>query len=181
SDGNRQQVLKFDPATGLVSLVAGDGSKSYGGDGLPATGASLNQPAALTFDAAGNLLIADRGNFAVRSVDALSGVIPTIAGTGRFTGQVVGNAPPAPLGDGGAATSATFGNLGDITVDATGAVVVCDSGNSCVRKFTVGGTIATIAGVPGTSAFSGDGVVGGALSGKFNAPTGGAVAAAARG
>jgi len=172
SDSGHHQVAKLDPATGRISIVAGDGSASYGGDGLPATAASLNSPGALTFDAAGDLLIADRGNFVVRRVDALSGVITTIAGTGLFTGQVVGNAAPAPLGDGGAATSATFGNLGDLAVDAAGAVIVCDSGNACVRKFVPGGTIATIAGTPGNSAFGGDGVVGGALSAKFNAPTG---------
>ena len=175
SDAGRNQVLRIDTATGALVLVAGNGSRSFVGDGLPATSASLNAPGGLAFDAAGNLLIADRGNFAVRRVDALSGIISTVAGTGLSTGQVVGNGAPAPLGDGGSALAATFGSLGDIAVDAAGAVVVCDSGNSCVRKFTVGGTIATIAGTPGNANFSGDGVFGGALAARFNTPTGVAI------
>ena len=117
----------------------------------PAPSASLNAPGALAFDAIGNLLIVDRGNFVIRRVDSLSGIISTIAGTGRFTGQVVGSNPPAPLGDAGLALLATFQNMGGLAVDGTGAVIVCDSGNSCVRKFTVFGTINTIAGTPGTS------------------------------
>ncbi len=172
SDSNHHQVLKVNPTTGTVFVVAGNGTRAYNGDGLPATSAGLNSPGGLAFDGTGNLLIVDRGNFVIRRVDGLSGIITTIAGNGLFTGQVVGGNPPAALGDGLAATSATFGNIGDLTVDGTGAVLVCDSGNSCVRKFTVGGTIATVAGIPGNNTFSGDGVVGGALAAGFNGPTG---------
>jgi sugar lactone lactonase YvrE len=175
SDSGHNQVLKVDPSTALVTLVAGNGAQAYAGDGLPAPSASLNAPGALAFDAAGDLLIADRGNFVVRRVDALSGIISTIAGMGLFTGQVVGANPPAPLGDGGSAVAATFGNLGGLAVDTSGAVIVADSGNSCVRKFTVGGVINTIAGTPGSSNFSGDGVQGGALNARFNTPTGVAI------
>jgi sugar lactone lactonase YvrE len=170
SDATHNQVLKISPTTGLITIVAGNGARAFTGDGLPAPSASLNAPGALAFDAAGNLLIADRGNFSVRRVDKPSGLISTLAGTGLFTGQVVGSNAPAPLGDNGPATSATFGNLGALAVDATGAILVCDSGNSCVRKFTVGGNITTIAGTPGTSNFSGDG--GPATAAKFNAPSG---------
>ncbi len=175
SDSAHNQVLKVSPTTGLITIVAGNGTQAFGGDGLPAPAAPLNAPGALVFDAAGNLLIADRGNFAIRRVDALSGVITTIAGTGLFTGQIVGLNPPALLGDGGPATAATFGNLGSLVVDPTGAVIVCDSGNACVRKFTMGGNINTIAGTPGSSGFIGDGVPAGALTAKFNAPTGVAI------
>lgn len=175
SDSGHNQVFKVDPTTALVTLVAGNGAQAYDGDGLPAPSASLDAPGALAFDAAGNLLIADRGNFVVRRVDAQSGLISTIAGTGLFTGQVVGTNPPAALGDGGSAVAATFGNLGGLAVDASGAVIVADSGNSCVRKFTVGGPINTIAGIPGNANFGGDGVQGGALNARFNAPTGVAI------
>ena len=175
SDSGHHQVLKINPKTGLLTIVAGNGARAYEGDGQPAPAASLNSPGALFLDVAGNLLIADRGNFVVRRVDGVSGLISTIAGTGLFTGQVVGTSAPAALGDGGSALAASFGNLGAIIVDGTGAVIVADSGNSCIRKFTVGGSITTIAGVPGSSGFTGDGVGGGALSAKFNAPTGLAV------
>ena len=172
SDTNHNQVFKVNPTTATITLVAGNGTQAFNGDGLPAAGAGLNAPGGLAFDHSGNLLIVDRGNFVIRSVNALSGIITTVAGTGLFTGEVVGNNAPAALGDGGMATAATFGNIGSVAVDSTGAVIVCDSGNSCVRKFTLGGTIATITGVPGSSGFTGDGVQGGAVSAKFNGPTG---------
>jgi sugar lactone lactonase YvrE len=175
SDSGHNQVLKIEPTSGTVSIIAGNGTRAYNGDGLPAPEAGLNNPGGLAFDAMSNLFIADRGNFVVRRVDALSGVITTVAGNGLQTGQVVGSNPPAPLGDGGPAAMATFASLGDLVADSTGAITVCDLGNDCVRKFTVGGTIATIAGVPGTSGFSGDGTAGGALSARFNGPTGIAV------
>src|SRR5437016_595440 len=107
SDANHHQVLKVNPANGLISLVAGNGARAYGGDGLPAPSAALNLPGGLAFDSATNLLIADRGNFVVRRVDAISGIISTIAGSGLLTGQVVGTNPPAALGDGGSAVAAT--------------------------------------------------------------------------
>jgi len=52
------------------------------GDGGLATEASLNTPEAVAFDAAGNLFIADHFAERVRRVDALTGIITTVAGTG---------------------------------------------------------------------------------------------------
>ena len=175
SDSGQHQVLKLDPSTGIVTVVAGDGTAAYFGDGTPGPSAGLNSPGGLAMDPKGNLLIVDRGNFVIRRVDAITGIVSTVAGIGLFTGQVVGNNPPAPLGDGGAATSATFANMGGIVLDSAGNVIVADSGNNCVRRFTIGGTIATIAGTPQTSGFSGDGVAGGATAALFKQPTGLAV------
>ena len=170
SDSGHNQVLKISPTTGRISIYAGNGTAAYFGDGTPAPSAGLNGPGGLAFDAKGNLLIADRNNFVVRSVDAVSGLISTIAGNGLFTGQVVGTNPAAGLGDGGAALQATFSNMGDITVTSTGDVVVADTGNACVRKFTIGSTIATIAGTPQSGGFAGDGAA--ATAAKLSAPTG---------
>jgi sugar lactone lactonase YvrE len=178
SDSGHHQVLKINPTTGLIVVVAGNGTACYNGDGLPAYSAGLNNPGGLAFDNTGNLFIADRNNFVVRRVDALTGIITTVAGTGLFTGQVVDPNPAAPLGDGGPATAATFGAMGDLTVDSAGNVIVCDQGNDCIRRFTVGGNIATIAGVPGSAGFSGDGVAGGALAAQFRNPSGVVVDAA---
>jgi sugar lactone lactonase YvrE len=171
SDSVHNQVLKISPTTGRISIYAGNGTAAYFGDGTPAPSAGLNTPGGLAFDAKGNLLIVDRGNFVVRSVDAVSGLISTIAGNGLFTGQVVGTNPAAGLGDGGQALQATFsGAMGDITVSSTGDIIVADGGNACVRKFTVGGTIATIAGTPQTAGFGGDGAA--ATAAKLSGPTG---------
>ncbi len=48
--------------------VAGNGSFGYSGDGGPATAAELSGPESVTVDGAGNLLIADPGNYRVREV-----------------------------------------------------------------------------------------------------------------
>lgn len=176
SDSGHHQVLKIDPSTGKVSVVAGDGTAAYFGDGTPAPSAGLHSPGGLALDATGSLLIVDRGNFVIRRVDAITGIISTVAGNGMFTNQVIGANPPAPLGDAGAALAATFSrSMGDIAVESAGTIIVSDGGNNCVRRFTLGGTIATIAGVPGTAGFNGDGTAGGALTAQFRQPTGLAV------
>jgi hypothetical protein len=69
------------------------------------------------------------------SVTAQAQIIITFAGGG-----------PGGLGDGGAATAATFNNPATIAVDAPGNVYVADMGNNRVRKIDVSGIITTIAG-----------------------------------
>jgi len=61
-------VLKV-AANGVVSIVAGNGLTTGGGDGGLAIGASLSYPAGLAFDPSGNLYIADTYNSNVRKVD----------------------------------------------------------------------------------------------------------------
>src|SRR5262249_39562341 len=87
-------VVKVDPS-GTTTTVAGNGTVGSTGDGGPATRAKLNRPLWLSFDAAGDLLIADFGNSKIRAVSP-SGIITTVAGTGG-TGY---------SGDGGAAVAA---------------------------------------------------------------------------
>ena len=50
---------------------------------VPATQALLNNPFDLAFDPAGNLFFSDTYNHCIRRIDARTGVISTIAGTGR--------------------------------------------------------------------------------------------------
>jgi sugar lactone lactonase YvrE len=83
---------------GRISTVAGSFTESFGGDGHPATEASLNRPAAVAVDAAGNLYIADTVNHRVRKVGS-DGIIQTIAGSGNTAGFG---------GDGGPATQAVL-------------------------------------------------------------------------
>jgi sugar lactone lactonase YvrE len=78
SDANNNRVRRID-RNGQITTVAGDGAKGFSGDGGPATKASLDAPAGLALDAAGNLYIADQGNNRVRRVDT-HGVITTVAG-----------------------------------------------------------------------------------------------------
>lgn len=71
-------VISF-PVGGTVSAVAGDGLPNDFGDGGPALQAGLDQPLSLAFDSSGNLLIAERGNAAIRRIDGQTGVTTTLA------------------------------------------------------------------------------------------------------
>jgi DNA-binding beta-propeller fold protein YncE len=95
SDTFNNRIRRVD-ARGVITTIAGNGQKAYSGDGGPATEAALNEPYGVVVDRAGNLYIADRLNRRVRRVDAASGVITTVAGTGEA----------AYSGDGGPAARA---------------------------------------------------------------------------
>jgi hypothetical protein len=118
-------------ADGIIATVAGGGS---GGDGGPATNASLSFVSSVAVDIAGNLFIADHGNNRVRKVST-SGIITTVAGNGTS----------GYLGDGGAATNANLSPTG-IAVDAFGNLLIADQDNSRVRKVSTNGIISLIAG-----------------------------------
>ena len=81
-DLDNQRIRRFDPKTKAVTTIAGSGEKGYNGDGGPATQAALNMPHEIQFDKAGHLYIAERDNHVIRKVDAKSGIISTVAGTG---------------------------------------------------------------------------------------------------
>src|SRR4029077_11490673 len=87
------RVYRID-RNGHTTVVAGSGPggfvmwvkdrgwvATYSGDGGPAIDATLNCPTGLTFDAAGNMFIADHGNNVIRRVDR-RGIITTVAGQG---------------------------------------------------------------------------------------------------
>lgn len=84
SDNTLQRVRKIDKNTGLISTVAGTGVLGYNGDGIQATAATLYTPCGLAFDDSNNLYIADNANYRVRKVNAVTGIIFTIAGTGTL-------------------------------------------------------------------------------------------------
>ena len=64
----------------VISTVAGNGERGFSGDHGPATEACLNNPFDVVFDAAGNLIFTDTFSHCIRRVDAITGVITTIAG-----------------------------------------------------------------------------------------------------
>ncbi|MBX3237720.1 MAG: hypothetical protein KF814_16365 [Nitrospiraceae bacterium] len=132
---------------GTVRYVTGGGIglSRFEGDGGPATRASLNFPSAVAVDRAGNLYIADTMNHRVRKVDARTGEISTLAGTGQ----------PRFHGDGGPAASAGLNDPVALAVDET-TLYIADQGNNRVRALDLSsGTIRTIAG-DGTAAYNGD-------------------------
>ncbi len=131
-------------ANGTIMAFAGTPSPGYGGDGQSAAVASLREPHGLAVDAAGNVYIADSGNFRIRKVNPL-GVITTIAGMGQA----------GYSGDGGPATAARIGYISALALDPVGNLYVSDPYNHCVRRISSSGTIQTVAG--GSFGTGGDG------------------------
>ena len=84
----------------------------------------------------GSALIFNSGSWGKVFSDTTSGTRSVIAGTGA----------QGFSGDGGAATAATFGGVGDVDVNAAGEVFVLDSGNLRVRLIDAHGIITTIVG-----------------------------------
>jgi sugar lactone lactonase YvrE len=153
--------LTFTPGT--ISTLAGTGTAGYTGDGSAASSATLSTPTSTAVDSAGNIYIADTANNAVRMINASSGDISTIAGTG-----VAGY-----TGNSGAATGATLNAPAAIAMDAGGNLYIADTGNNVIRKVSAGtGVITTVAG-NGTSGSSGNG--GAAGSAELASPAGIAV------
>lgn len=130
-----------------ITTIAGTGTAGYSGDGGPASSAQLNHPEWITIDKVGNLYVSDWSNRVVRRIDATTGVISTVAGTGTAGFS----------GDGGPATSAQLSNPDQIALDNVGNIYVVDVGNDRIRMVAAGtGTITTVAG-DGTSAPLNDG------------------------
>ena len=130
-------VRRLDESTGKITVVAGNGKQGYSGDGGPAIEAKLNEPYEVRFDTAGNMFFVEMKNNIVRRVDAKSGIISTVAGTGK-----VGFS-----GDSGPATKAALNRPHSITLDHQGNLYICDIGNHRVRVVHLeSGIIETFAG-----------------------------------
>ncbi len=102
ADYNNNRIRKVSAATGIITTVAGNGSPGFSGDDSLAVNAQLAQPARVTKDQSGNLYIADVANQRIRKVDALTGIISTYAGNGKYFNG------PDDDGDGGAAIDASI-------------------------------------------------------------------------
>jgi streptogramin lyase len=140
-------VVRHVDAAGTITTHAGNGKPGYSGDGGPATEARLHSPHSVDVDASGNLIIGDPRNNRVRMVDAASGTITTVAGTGDM----------GYSGDGGPATEAWLSEPKVAVVGPDNAVYIADYGNSVIRRVDrSSGTITTFAG-NGRARASGDG------------------------
>ena len=162
ADVGNQRIRKVD-ASGVITTVAGDGAKGYGGDSIPAIYASFYNPVRVVVDPSGNVLVADQSNHRIRKI-APNGIITTLAGNGVGT-----PASGAFSGDGGPAVNASLNNPTALTVDAAGVVYIADQFNQRIRKVTPDGVINTIAG-NGSPGPAGDG--GPALAASLNYPGG---------
>src|SRR5690606_22152866 len=76
-------IRRVEAKTGLITTIAGTGQPGYSGDGGPAAQARLKQPHSLQFGPGGALFLCDIGNHVVRKIDLETGIITTVAGTGK--------------------------------------------------------------------------------------------------
>ena len=136
ADVQDQRIRRLDLSTGVITTFAGNGEKIRGGDGQPATEASILGARAVCMDGAGNTYIAEREGNGIRKVDA-NGVMRTLAGTGEF----------GYAGDGGPALEATWGGPKAIRCDHGGNLLVVDTENHAIRRIDAAtGIVTTIAG-----------------------------------
>lgn len=128
---NGPRIRKVD-SSGKITTVAGNGKYGFGGDGGSALNAEFgNNLQGIAVDNAGNLYIADYGNYRIRRVDT-SGNISTIAGNGQSGGS-------ANNGNGGLASQSLVQPSG-LALDAAGNLYISDFSGAEIRKITFGAT-----------------------------------------
>ena len=153
SDSN-SAIRKITPG-GVVATLAGSnpalGPTAGFVDGI-GFAARLGGPWGLVVDGAGNLIVADSLNNAIRKVTP-TGQVTTLAGGG-----------PAAAGYLDATGLAARFNLPDaLSIDAAGNVYVNDANGSAVRKMTPAGVVTTVAYTDDFTATTGQPPPGGAL------------------
>ena len=141
-------VRRVDRTSGIIVTIAGTGEQGYSGDSGPATRATFNQPYSLQVDANGDVFVVDRLNYVIRKIDAATGIITTVAGTGEA----------GYGGDGAPATAARFREPNDCFLDGRGGLLITDIQDQRVRRLDLAsGVITTFAG-NGAKERTGDGL-----------------------
>ncbi len=147
-----------------IERFAGHGfGPSHPTEGAPALETSVSSPNQVAVDSDGNVYIGQGYYGAIYKVDP-SGILNYLTGRYRDWGF---------SGDGGPAIDARIDDCGGIAVDSIGNIYFSDTGNNCIRKIDANGIINTIAGIPLSPGYSGDG--GPATLAQFHSPRGVAV------
>ena len=165
ADSYSSHIFKVE-ASGNLTVVAGNGTHGYSGDGGPATSAAfgLFSPEGLAVDSSGNIFVADTDNSVIREIVASTGNIQTVAGNATLGAGF--------SGDGGPATSAQLNDPFGVFVDGSGNIFIADADNCVIRKVS-GANISTVAGngaLPQPCGYAGDG--GPATSAQLDVPEG---------
>ena len=146
SDSGNNRIRRVDGATGVVSTIAGNGTTTFGVDGVPATVVGLDGPSDVVVDTAGNVIFSDTHHHRVRSV-----------GTDGKIHTIIGNGLPGFTGDGGPAANAQLASPTGLALDAAGNLYIADFDNSRIRMIDTNGNVQTVAG-DGNPGFNGDGL-----------------------
>ena len=148
---------------GVIENIAGvAGKRGFSGDSNDALAARLASPLGMVVDRWNNIYIADTLNHRIRFVNARTGRIYTVAGTGKA----------GFFNDGGNADLAGLRGPTGLAMDRYGNLIIADTGNHRIRMLTPKGYLHTIAG-NGSRGYEGEGSR--AKNTALNAPTGVAV------
>ncbi len=118
ADRDNNVIRKVSMATGIITTMAGTASSGYSGDGGLAMAARLSGPRSISFDASGNMYIADFYNNAVRRVSP-TGIITTITKISAHD-SLTGLLQPACA-----------------VADVSGNIFIADEGNNIIHKVTI--------------------------------------------
>jgi sugar lactone lactonase YvrE len=116
-----------------IVTIAGTGVFGFTGDGGFAEEEGLSSPFGLAIDSAQNLYVADTGSNRIRRIDADTGRIGTIVGTGAS----------GSAGDGQLAALATVDQPLGVEVDSGGNIYIADTFSHRVRRIGGGGLAPT--------------------------------------
>ncbi|MGA3132266.1 MAG: Ig-like domain repeat protein [Terracidiphilus sp.] len=144
ADTGNNVIRKMNAVTGAIATVAGNGSIGNSnlnqvGDGGLATSANLNQPQGVSLDASGNLYIADTNDHRIREVNAATGIITTVAGSGYTSSNGTGGYN----GDNIAAGTAQLNFPYAVAFDPAGNMYIPDSQNNRIREVLATGGVVT--------------------------------------
>jgi sugar lactone lactonase YvrE len=124
SDRLNHRIRKIDMTSNLINTVVGNGSTTYPGDNNSPLQIGLDFPYSTAYNAAGDLFIADANLNRILKLNASTGLVTTVAGTGTSGFS----------GDGNLASNAKINFPRDLVIDEEGALFFTDTGNGRIRK-----------------------------------------------
>ncbi len=127
-DTENHVIRRIDRGTGIITTVVGLGKKGYSGDGGKALKATLNEPYEVRFHPDGGMWWVERMNHVVRKMDSETGIVSTVAGTGK----------EGFSGDGGSGMKAMMNQPHSIQFDKPGKLLyICDIKNHRIRVLDI--------------------------------------------
>ncbi len=144
ADTGNNTIRRITPA-GAVSTVAGTAGVAGTNDG-PVLAAKFFHPSAVTVDGAGNIYVADTGNYTIRKITP-AGDVSTLAGQAGAHGRTDGQG-----------SLARFYSPSGLVADSVGHVWVADTDNSVIRLIDLDGNVSTFAGAAEPGKLDGHGV-----------------------
>ena len=138
ADTDNHRIRVISATTGLIDTFAGTGNTGVPVDGLHASQTDIAQPLGLAFDAAGNLHVGVWGARRIVKIDAVSGLVSLVAGSGHYTMS----------GEGLPGLETGVGWPRFLTIDAAGNLYYSDQDRyHVIRKIDAGtGIVTTILG-----------------------------------